>query len=75
LNGRFHDVGCIAEKSQCNCEQMLRQHWPHLHRSGLSALLTFTWSLMLHDARMAGSVKLQRSIEGCRERPVWAGSY
>lgn len=34
--------------------------------------MTIAWSLMLHDARVAGLVKLQRSKEGRRERSVWA---
>jgi hypothetical protein len=38
LNGRFHNTGCIAEEKLL---RMLRLHWLHLKKSGLSASYQF----------------------------------
>lgn len=54
---------------------MLRQQYPHLHKSGLSADCEFAVSSISHARRMAGKRAATAAIRGRIEWPVWAVNY
>ncbi|NND21701.1 MAG: hypothetical protein HKO14_06395, partial [Silicimonas sp.] len=75
LNARFGEIVLHRRESFRDIAEQTRWLSLHQHQAGLSRTPVIRRVKMLRDARMTGSVKLQRSTRLPGDGRLWAESY